>query len=100
MLGFKGAGVPKRLISPSFGAEMARKMPCSQFHLALLDALGACCCSLAPHCDPGRSPELDAAVQILAPWRFARLPRLTYHYIYYSSFVSLLYYLVYRYDLL
>jgi len=35
------------------------------FHSALLEALGACCANLAPHCNPGDCISLDETVKLL-----------------------------------
>ena len=46
-----------------------RKSPRNAIFLsALLQALGACCSSLAPHCNPGDCAPLDETIKMLAPW--------------------------------
>jgi hypothetical protein len=50
-------------------AFSVRKSPRNAIFLsALLQALGACCSSLAPHCNPGDCAPLDETIKMLAPW--------------------------------
>lgn len=63
-----GKGKPSKSCTTSLCHVSRKSLRSAAFHSALLEALGACCASLAPHCNPGDCISLDETVKLLEPW--------------------------------